>query len=68
MRRSSRHPGVRWCGRPDQSAEHQTEEDPMCKPVECPQCHKTTWQGCGEHVDQVKAQVRPEDWCTCPRD
>ncbi len=25
----------------------------MCYPVQCPRCHKTTWDGCGEHVDEV---------------
>lgn len=39
------------------------EEPTMCRPVECPVCHKTTWEGCGEHVDQVKASVPPEQWC-----
>ncbi|EEH64190.1 hypothetical protein HMPREF0044_0479 [Gleimia coleocanis DSM 15436] len=39
----------------------------MCYPVTCPKCNKTTWQGCGEHIDSVKAVVAPEDWCTCPR-
>lgn len=35
----------------------------MCKPVACARCGKTTWAGCGEHVDQVKAQIAPEQWC-----
>ncbi len=39
----------------------------MCKPVSCPRCSKTTWEGCGEHVDQVRAQVSDDDWCLCPR-
>ena len=29
----------------------------MCRPVRCNVCGKTTWAGCGEHVDQVKAQA-----------
>ncbi|WEV77457.1 hypothetical protein O9K63_12765 [Janibacter cremeus] len=37
----------------------------MCVPVRCTSCGKTTWSGCGEHVDEVRAQVRAEDWCTC---
>ncbi|WP_281189162.1 hypothetical protein [Janibacter corallicola] len=37
----------------------------MCKPVQCQNCGKTTWTGCGEHVAEVRAQVRAEDWCTC---
>jgi hypothetical protein len=44
------------------------EEDNMCYPVKCPHCGKTTWDGCGQHVDEVKAAVPPAQWCTCPRD
>jgi len=39
----------------------------MCRPVECASCHKTTWEGCGEHVAEVKATVPPGQWCTCAR-
>lgn len=35
----------------------------MCQPTHCTVCGKTTWQGCGEHVEDVKAQVLPEQWC-----
>ena len=35
----------------------------MCQPVPCQVCGKTTWAGCGDHVDEVRAMVRPEDWC-----
>lgn len=35
----------------------------MCRPVPCEVCGKTTWAGCGEHVDQVRAQVPAEQWC-----
>lgn len=35
----------------------------MCMPTGCNICGKTTWAGCGEHVDSVKAQVAPENWC-----
>ena len=35
----------------------------MCRPVPCETCGKITWAGCGDHVDEVKAMVRPEDWC-----
>ena len=37
----------------------------MCYPVECSQCHKTTWSGCGEHVDQVMRTVPTSQQCTC---
>ncbi|MDO5731563.1 hypothetical protein [Corynebacterium sphenisci] len=40
----------------------------MCYPVECPKCHKTTWGGCGSHVDQVMAGVPKSRQCTCPRE
>ena len=29
----------------------------MCRPVNCKTCGKTTWAGCGQHVDQVMAGV-----------
>ncbi len=35
----------------------------MCSPVPCDECGKTTWAGCGMHVDSVKAIVPPEQWC-----
>lgn len=37
----------------------------MCRPVNCPTCNKTTWAGCGQHIDQVKANVPANHWCTC---
>jgi len=24
---------------------------------------KTTWKGCGKHIDSVKEQVPPDQWC-----
>ncbi len=35
----------------------------MCRAATCSQCGKTTWAGCGEHVDQVMAGVPREDRC-----
>lgn len=35
----------------------------MCSPVQCPECGKTTYTGCGQHVEQVKAQVPEGQWC-----
>lgn len=35
----------------------------MCYPVSCPTCGKTTWDGCGEHVDSVREQVPAAQWC-----
>lgn len=39
----------------------------MCRAVRCKGCGKTTWAGCGQHVDQVKRQVPNGQWCTCDR-
>lgn len=35
----------------------------MCRAVTCKTCHKTTWAGCGMHVDEVMGGVRPADRC-----
>ncbi|WP_172826673.1 hypothetical protein [Mycobacterium sp. 1423905.2] len=35
----------------------------MCYAVQCQVCGKTTWAGCGEHVDEVKAVVPQDQWC-----
>jgi hypothetical protein len=35
----------------------------MCRPTTCRTCGKTTWAGCGQHVDQVKATVPADLWC-----
>ncbi len=37
----------------------------MCYQVQCPRCHKTTWDGCGQHAEQVMASVPTEQKCTC---
>ena len=37
----------------------------MCYPVQCPACQKTTWDGCGMHVDDVMANVPAEAKCEC---
>ena len=31
----------------------------MCRAVECSACGKTTWSGCGQHVEQVMRDVPP---------
>ncbi|MBM6399208.1 hypothetical protein [Phycicoccus sonneratiae] len=36
----------------------------MCRAVTCRQCGKTTWAGCGQHVDQVMRGVPSADRCT----
>ncbi|MHA6513444.1 hypothetical protein [Tessaracoccus sp. Z1128] len=35
----------------------------MCSPTKCRQCGKTTWAGCGNHVDAVKRSVPAGQWC-----
>ncbi|QWW20004.1 hypothetical protein I6B53_02510 [Schaalia sp. 19OD2882] len=35
----------------------------MCRAVTCKVCGKTTWAGCGRHVDAVKAGVPSGQWC-----
>ena len=36
----------------------------MCRAVSCKVCGKTTWAGCGQHVDQVMKNVPRPDRCT----
>lgn len=35
----------------------------MCRPVNCKRCNKTTWAGCGQHVDQVMRNVPSSQRC-----
>lgn len=35
----------------------------MCVPTPCATCGKTTWSGCGAHIDQVRATVPTDRWC-----
>ncbi|WP_203960172.1 hypothetical protein [Actinocatenispora thailandica] len=35
----------------------------MCRAVKCRQCGKTTWAGCGQHVDQVMQGVPADQRC-----
>jgi len=35
----------------------------MCRATPCKTCGKTTWAGCGNHVDAVKATVPAAQWC-----
>jgi hypothetical protein len=37
----------------------------MCRQVKCRQCSKTTWAGCGQHVNQVMAGVPSAQRCSC---
>lgn len=35
----------------------------MCRAVNCRACGKTTWAGCGMHVDAVRRSVPAGQWC-----
>ncbi len=35
----------------------------MCRAVKCRACGKTTWAGCGMHVDQVMRGVPQSERC-----
>lgn len=37
----------------------------MCYPVTCSDCGKTSWGGCGLHVDSVMRSVDASDRCAC---
>ena len=39
----------------------------MCRPATCKDCGKTTWAGCGQHVDSVMRDVPVSQRCTCDR-
>lgn len=48
---------IGWAGTQDD------EENIVCRAVTCRQCGKTTWSGCGQHVDSVMAGVPSSDRC-----
>ncbi len=35
----------------------------MCRAAKCRVCGKTTWAGCGSHVDAVRRSVPADQWC-----
>lgn len=35
----------------------------MCRAVTCKTCGKTTWAGCGQHIDSVRREVPAGQWC-----
>ena len=39
----------------------------MCREVQCSKCGNSTFAGCGQHVESVKASVAKKGgkWCTC---
>jgi hypothetical protein len=40
----------------------------MCRRVECSDCHKPTFAGCGAHIEQVLGDVPKDQRCTCRED
>lgn len=39
----------------------------MCSPITCTTCGKTTWTGCGQHIDSALEGIAAQDRCTCAR-
>jgi hypothetical protein len=39
----------------------------MCHQITCATCHKSTWEGCGEHIEYALKGVPLDERCTCPR-
>ena len=37
----------------------------MCRRVQCANCEKPSYAGCGMHVEQVLGDVPREERCTC---
>ncbi|CAL5979359.1 Conserved_hypothetical protein [Hexamita inflata] len=37
----------------------------MCYLTDCPKCQKTTWGGCGAHLNGLFNGVKPENICKC---
>jgi hypothetical protein len=35
----------------------------MCHAITCRVCGKTTWEGCGQHIEQVRRSVPAGQWC-----
>jgi hypothetical protein len=40
----------------------------MCQQVLCSSCKKITWSGCGQHLDDVFADVAEDQICKCGTD
>ena len=40
----------------------------MCMLTVCDQCHKPTWAGCGQHIEEALAGIPVEERCKCDRD
>ena len=40
----------------------------MCRRTQCSTCGRPTYAGCGNHVEQVLADVPTQDRCRCSAD
>lgn len=41
------------------------KENIMCRAVNCRSCGKSTWAGCGNHVQEVMRHIPKAERCTC---
>jgi hypothetical protein len=39
----------------------------MCRKVECQNCKKPTWAGCGQHIEQALKDVPVNERCKCEK-
>ena len=37
----------------------------MCRRVQCSECGRPTYAGCGAHIEQVLRDVAPSERCRC---
>lgn len=37
----------------------------MCRRINCSNCGKPDWRGCGAHIEQVLSDVPPQERCQC---
>ncbi len=47
----------------ERSVDHDQKDEHMCRATKCRVCGKTTWAGCGNHVDMVRRSVPAAQWC-----
>lgn len=40
----------------------------MCRHIQCEQCKKLNWMGCGQHLEQLFKDTKYEDRCWCKYD
>ena len=50
---------------PGDAQDRQRGRPVMCRRADCKQCGKPTYAGCGAHIEQVLADVAPENRCGC---